>query len=241
MKRRVSEGLQRLQRGCIYDIHRNSGWRSRPAGGSPPPLFVGTRLFNVSPTVLPILPTPLPPSGSQENTSGRNNRSRFCIFWGKTKLEESPYGCRSVQEIFAGNTQPGSHHHCALILGAWQCETAGVPDPAKRPARIHDLVVGAGRNRTRRWGLLAVGLFTRPVAFVLSGNMAVAYFMVHAPKNFFPLLNGGDSAILYCFIFLLFFVAGPGRWSVDERLMDSSRTGYGGVDHHRQRTAGARR
>jgi putative oxidoreductase len=63
--------------------------------------------------------------------------------------------------------------------------------------------------------LLAIGLFTRPVAFILAGDMAVAYFMAHAPKSFFPLLNGGDAAILYCFIFLLFFVAGPGRWSID--------------------------
>jgi putative oxidoreductase len=64
--------------------------------------------------------------------------------------------------------------------------------------------------------LIALGLFTRPVAFILAGDMAVAYFMAHAPKDFFPLLNGGDAAILYCFAFLLFFVAGPGRWSVDK-------------------------
>ena len=48
--------------------------------------------------------------------------------------------------------------------------------------------------------------------------MTVAYFMAHAPKSFLPLLNGGDAAILYCFIFLLFFVAGPGRWSVDKKV-----------------------
>lgn len=72
--------------------------------------------------------------------------------------------------------------------------------------------------------LLAIGLFTRPVAFVLAGDMAVAYFMAHAPKSIFPLLNGGDAAILYCFIFLLFFVAGPGRWSVDGKLFPSRKT-----------------
>ena len=66
--------------------------------------------------------------------------------------------------------------------------------------------------------LLAVGLFTRPVAFILCGDMAAAYFMVHAPKNFFPLLNGGDAAIFYCFLFLLLFVAGPGRLAVDRSL-----------------------
>jgi putative oxidoreductase len=63
--------------------------------------------------------------------------------------------------------------------------------------------------------MLALGLFTRPVAFVLAGDMAVAYFMAHAPKGFFPVLNGGDAAILYCFVFLFLFVAGPGPWSVD--------------------------
>ena len=63
--------------------------------------------------------------------------------------------------------------------------------------------------------LLAIGLFTRPVAFVLSGDMAVAYFMAHAPQNFFPILNRGDAAILYCFIFLYFVFAGPGPWSAD--------------------------
>lgn len=63
--------------------------------------------------------------------------------------------------------------------------------------------------------LLALGLFTRPVAFILSGNMAVAYFMAHAPQSFFPILNGGDAAILYCFVFLYFFFAGPGPWSMD--------------------------
>lgn len=63
--------------------------------------------------------------------------------------------------------------------------------------------------------LLAIGFLTRPVAFILAGDMAVAYFMAHLPKSYLPLLNGGDAAVLYCFIFLLFFVAGPGRWSVD--------------------------
>ncbi|MGZ5871045.1 MAG: DoxX family protein [Bradyrhizobium sp.] len=62
--------------------------------------------------------------------------------------------------------------------------------------------------------LFAVGFMTRCVAFILAGDMAVAYFMAHMPKSFFPLLNGGDAAILYCFVFLLYFVAGPGRWAI---------------------------
>jgi len=63
--------------------------------------------------------------------------------------------------------------------------------------------------------LFAVGFLTRPVAFILAGDMAVAYFMAHASKGFYPMLNGGDAAILYCFVFLIYFVAGPGRWAAD--------------------------
>jgi putative oxidoreductase len=73
-------------------------------------------------------------------------------------------------------------------------------------AGILELVGGA---------LIVLGLFTRPVAFILSGEMAVAYFMAHAPGSFFPVLNGGESAILFCFIFLYLACAGAGPWSVD--------------------------
>jgi putative oxidoreductase len=66
--------------------------------------------------------------------------------------------------------------------------------------------------------LLVLGLFTRPVAFLLSGEMAIAYWMSHAPRAFFPVLNGGDAAILYCFIFLYLAVAGGGAWSLDRLL-----------------------
>ena len=64
--------------------------------------------------------------------------------------------------------------------------------------------------------LLALGLFTRPVAFILSGEMAFAYWMAHAPQSFFPVLNGGDAAILYCFVFLYLAAAGGGAWSLDD-------------------------
>jgi putative oxidoreductase len=64
--------------------------------------------------------------------------------------------------------------------------------------------------------LIAVGLFTRPAAFLASGTMAVAYWYQHfAPANFFPVNNGGDAAILYCFVFLYLCFAGPGPWSID--------------------------
>lgn len=67
--------------------------------------------------------------------------------------------------------------------------------------------------------LLLLGLFSRPIALILSGEMAFAYFMAHFPTNHvFPYLNGGDSAVLFCFVFLYLSAAGPGPWSVDRAL-----------------------
>lgn len=63
--------------------------------------------------------------------------------------------------------------------------------------------------------LIALGLLTRPAAFICSGEMAAAYFMAHASRGFWPALNGGDAAILYCFVFLYLVFAGPGEWSLD--------------------------
>jgi putative oxidoreductase len=63
--------------------------------------------------------------------------------------------------------------------------------------------------------LVMIGLFTRPAAFILSGQMAVAYFMAHAPKGFLPILNQGELAVMYCFVLLYFAVAGAGAFSID--------------------------
>ena len=63
--------------------------------------------------------------------------------------------------------------------------------------------------------LLLLGLYTRPVAFILAGEMAVAYFMAHMPQDFFPVNNGGDGAVLFCFVFLYLVFSGPGAWSID--------------------------
>lgn len=68
--------------------------------------------------------------------------------------------------------------------------------------------------------LLVIGLFTRPVAFIASGMCAVAYFTAHAPSGFFPLLNGGELAVLYCFVFLYLAAAGAGPWSADKLFRD---------------------
>lgn len=66
-------------------------------------------------------------------------------------------------------------------------------------------------------GLMLLGLFTRPVAFVLAGEMAVAYFQFHAPQNFWPTVNLGVPAVIYCFVWLYFSAAGAGPWSLDAR------------------------
>ena len=63
--------------------------------------------------------------------------------------------------------------------------------------------------------LFIVGLWTRCVAFIMSGEMAVAYFTSHAPRGFFPILNSGEGAVLYCFLFFYFFLVGAGAWSID--------------------------
>ena len=78
------------------------------------------------------------------------------------------------------------------------------------------MLYGTGLLELVGGALIVIGLFTRPVAFVLAGFMAVAYFMAHAPSGFFPVLNHGELAIMYCFAFLFLAVAGPGRWAVDK-------------------------
>lgn len=83
------------------------------------------------------------------------------------------------------------------------------------PSRMLSLLGAAGMLEVLGGALMALGLFTRPVAFILSGEMAVAYFRQHAPRGFWPILNGGELAILFCFLWLFFSAAGPGRISVD--------------------------
>ncbi|MGH8337850.1 MAG: DoxX family protein [Gammaproteobacteria bacterium] len=76
----------------------------------------------------------------------------------------------------------------------------------------------AGVLETFGGALVLLGLFTRPAAFILSGEMAVAYFMVSAPRGFFPIANGGGDIVFYCFVFLYFAAAGGGAWSLDAWL-----------------------
>jgi putative oxidoreductase len=95
------------------------------------------------------------------------------------------------------------------------------PAPYSMAAHLPPLFLIADFIET--FGLLIfLGLFTRPVAFILAGEMAVAYFMMRAPHRFLPLQNGGEFAVLYCFIFLYLVFAGGGAWSID-RLLDRRR------------------
>jgi len=84
--------------------------------------------------------------------------------------------------------------------------------------QLFSLLGFAGVLELAGGALVALGLFTRPAAFLLSGEMAAAYFMVHAPQNFYPVLNGGEAAVLFCFIFLYLAAAGGGEWSLDRML-----------------------
>ncbi|WP_411957901.1 DoxX family protein [Paracoccus homiensis] len=93
----------------------------------------------------------------------------------------------------------------------------GYPASDMNPA-MFSLSWVAGMMELIGGALLVVGLFSRPVAFLLSGQMAVAYWIAHAPQGPFPALNGGDAAILYCFVFLYLVFAGPGPISLDAIL-----------------------
>jgi putative oxidoreductase len=100
-----------------------------------------------------------------------------------------------------------------LFLAHGSQKLFGFPAPAR--AASGALVMVAGVLEFFGGLLLLLGLFTRIVAFILSGQMAVAYFMAHAPQGFWPVLNGGELAALYCFVFLYLAAAGGGAWSLD--------------------------
>jgi putative oxidoreductase len=91
----------------------------------------------------------------------------------------------------------------------------GFPAPFPVAVQAASLLGVAGVIEIVAGALIAVGLFARLAAFIASGEMAVAYFMFHFPKGFFPLANGGELAIFYCFFFLYIALHGPGPWSID--------------------------
>jgi putative oxidoreductase len=92
------------------------------------------------------------------------------------------------------------------------------PSPQGGAVEIFSLMGFAGALELVGGFLIMIGLFTRVTAFILSGEMAVAYFMAHAPGGFLPLVNKGEQAVLYCFVFFYMATAGGGSWSVDRLL-----------------------
>ncbi|HLB01036.1 MAG TPA: DoxX family protein [Bacteroidota bacterium] len=93
----------------------------------------------------------------------------------------------------------------------------GVPPDGGTVELFSQLGIG-GLMEVTGGAMLLAGLFTRPVAFILAGEMAVAYFQFHAPRGFWPIVNGGTDAMLYCFLMLYFSAAGGGPWSLDAKF-----------------------
>ncbi|AIC27477.1 MULTISPECIES: DoxX family protein [Rhizobium] len=118
-----------------------------------------------------------------------------------------PYGLAALRIITA---LLFIEHGTMKLFGFPASQMSGPLPPLMLFAALLELVGGI---------LILVGLLTRPVAFLLAGQMAVAYFMAHAPNSFFPAVNQGDAAILFCFVFLYLFFSGPGAFAVDNRKL----------------------
>jgi putative oxidoreductase len=103
----------------------------------------------------------------------------------------------------------------------------GFPVPFPMPGPLPPLLMAAGVIELVAGVLITIGLLTRFAAFIASGEMAVAYWMQHFPQSFWPLANKGESAILFCFVFLYIAAAGPGAWSLDAAMF---RSRMGGVE-----------
>jgi putative oxidoreductase len=129
---------------------------------------------------------------------------------GINRLE--PYAL-SILRIMAG----------LLFVEHGTAKLLGFPPGTATPAAF-GLIWFAGFIEMVGGALLALGLFTRYAAFIMSGEMAVAYFLSHAPRGFFPLVNRGEGAVLYCFIFLYLAVAGGGAWSLDRLISGDKAT-----------------
>ena len=101
----------------------------------------------------------------------------------------------------------------------------GFPAPQRSEFDLFSMIGVAGVLELFGGLLVLIGLFTRPAAFVLCGLMAFAYFIAHAPRDFWPILNGGELAVMYCFVFLYLAVAGGGEWSLDH-IFSGRRRGH---------------
>ena len=105
-----------------------------------------------------------------------------------------------------------------LIIAHGTQKWFSFPAPPQQPVQLTSLAGVAGTIELVGGALMLIGLFTRPAAFLLSGLCAFAYFIAHAPNGFWPLLNRGELAVLYCFVFLYFAAAGGGPWSIDHLM-----------------------
>ena len=103
----------------------------------------------------------------------------------------------------------------------------GFPAPQRHAFDLFSMQGVAGTLELFGGLLIVLGLFTRPTAFLLSGLMACAYFIAHAPRDFWPILNGGELAVIFCFVFLYLSAAGGGDWSIDHLRSRKNRTGNG--------------
>jgi putative oxidoreductase len=110
-----------------------------------------------------------------------------------------------------------------LFLEHGMAKLFGFPPHGQMPGFM-ELEWFAGTIELTGGTLVALGLFTRAAAFIMSGEMAIGYFMDHAPRSFFPLLNGGEAAVLYCFVLLYFVFAGAGPLSFDALLWGKRRS-----------------
>jgi len=104
-----------------------------------------------------------------------------------------------------------------LLVQHGTAKLFGFPGGDRANIDLNTLIGWSGPIEFTGGLLIICGLFTRPVAFILSGFMAAAYFIAHAPRGLFPLLNGGELAALYCFVFLFIAAAGPGMFALDRR------------------------
>jgi putative oxidoreductase len=109
-----------------------------------------------------------------------------------------------------------------LFLEHGMAKVFGFPPHAAMPV-FPEIEWFAGRIELIGGGLVALGLFTRPVACIVSGEMAIGYFLDHAPRSFFPLINGGEAAIMFCFVFLYLVFAGAGPLSLDALVWGRKR------------------
>ena len=110
-----------------------------------------------------------------------------------------------------------------LFLEHGLMKLVGFPAPMREPVALFSLYGAAGTIETIGGLLVAIGLFTRPAAFIMSGEMAFAYFLEHYPHSFFPALNSGDAAVLFCFLYLYLVFAGGGAWSIDAMMATKKR------------------